>query len=235
MNDDRILVVIPARGGSKGIPRKNIKPLGGLPLICHSIDQARLAAPGADICLSTDSEEIRSVAEGYGLEVPFLRPAELATDTAPTDAVLRHALDCYEKRHGPYSILLLLQPTSPLRRPEQISEALEIFRNASPRPDMVVSVKKSAANPYYDIFETDQAGLLHISKGPGTYTRRQDAPQVWQYNGAIYVINPESLRRSPLGAFRRRIPYMMDELSSLDLDTPFDWMMAEHIMAGKAD
>lgn len=226
----RTLVVIPARGGSKGIPGKNIKPLGGKPLICHSIDHARGVAEDADICVSTDSVEIRDVVERYGLTVPFMRPDSLATDTAPTADVLLHALDFYKEQGRRYDTVLLLQPTSPLRRIEQIEESLALYAASAPVPDMVVSVRAAAANPYYDIFETDEAGLLHISKGDGLYTRRQQAPAVWQYNGAIYVINAASLRAMPMGKFPRRIPYMMDASSSLDLDTLFDWEMAEHII-----
>lgn len=223
----RTLVVIPARGGSKGIPRKNIKPLGGKPLICHSIDHARTVARDSDICLSTDSPEIRATAEAYGLAVPFMRPERLATDSAPTADVLLHALDFYKRHGSSYDTILLLQPTSPLRTPLQIKEALELYQSSSPQPDMVVSVRPAAANPYYDIFETRKDGSLIISKGSGLYTRRQDAPPVWQYNGAIYVINADSLRKMPMGAFPVKIPYPMDATSSLDLDTMLDWQVAE--------
>lgn len=221
------LVVIPARGGSKGIPGKNIKLLGGKPLVCHSIDHARSIASDTDICLSTDSAEIRQVAEDYGLHVPFLRPAHLATDTAPTADVLLDALERYAEIGRHYDTVLLLQPTSPLRTPLQIREAMALYGATTPAPDMVVSVCPAAANPYYDIFETGPDGTLHISKGEGLYTRRQQAPEVWQYNGAIYVINASSLRAMPMGAFKRRLPYRMDAASSLDLDTLLDWQMAE--------
>lgn len=224
----KTLAVIPARGGSKGIPGKNIRPLGGKPLICHSIDHARAVCPDADICLSTDSGQIRAVAEDYGLPVPFLRPAELATDTAPTADVLLHALDWYADQGRHYDTVLLLQPTSPLRTPDQIRRALDLY--AATRPDMVVSVRPAAANPYYDIFETRPDGTLSISKGDGLYTRRQDAPRVWQYNGAIYVISAVSLRRMPMGKFPRRIPFEMSTETSLDLDSLLDWQLAEQIL-----
>lgn len=224
----KTLVVIPARGGSKGIPGKNIRPLAGKPLLCHSIDHARAVCADVDICLSTDSEEIRRVGEEYGLQVPFLRPMELATDTAPTADVLLHALNWYADAGAEYDTVLLLQPTSPLRRPEQIREAMELY--AATRPDMVVSVRQAAANPYYDIFETREDGTLNISKGDGLYTRRQDAPKVWQYNGAIYVIKVDSLRRMPMGKFPRRIPYEMSAETSLDLDSLLDWQIAEQML-----
>lgn len=224
------LVVIPARGGSKGIPGKNIKELAGRPLLHYSIDHARSVACDADICVSTDSLHIKSTAEAYGLHVPFLRPASLATDTAATADVLVHALDFYSALGRDYDTVLLLQPTSPLRTPRQIQQAMEMYAAADPRPDMVVSVRPAAANPYYDIFETDTSGVLRISKGDGLYTRRQDAPHVWQYNGAIYVISTASLRTMPMGAFPRRLPFPMDDVSSIDLDSLFDWEIAQRIL-----
>lgn len=220
------LFLIPARGGSKGIPGKNIKPFCGKPLICHSIDHARALSDDALICVSTDSEEIRRVAEDHGLHVPFLRPAELATDRSGSREVMIHALDRYRDMGFDIDRLVLLQPTSPLRTPEDIQNCLDLY---TPQLDMVVSVKEAATNPYYNAFEPDEDGYLHISKGPGTYTRRQDAPKVWEYNGAVYVINPASLRERPMGLFERRRMYAMPAERSVDLDTPLDWLMAEQL------
>lgn len=224
----RYLYIIPARGGSKGIPGKNIKPLAGKPLLCHSVDHALAAgADPADICLTTDSQQVRRVGEEYGLTVPFLRPAELSTDTAGSREVMLHALDFYEQLRGKYDAIVLLQPTSPLRTAEDIIKARELY---SPEIDMVVSVTEAATNPYYNAFETAPDGTLHISKGDGLYTRRQDAPKVWEYNGAVYVINPDSLRRMPMGSFPRRIPLPMPRNRSLDLDTPLDWLLMEQLI-----
>ena len=222
------LVIIPARGGSKGIPHKNIKLLGGKPLICRAIDNARAVAPDSDICGSTDDSEIIQVVEDYGLKVPFIRPTELAADNSGTYEVLLHALSFYEQQGRTYDTIILLQPTSPFRRDEDISEALKLY---SPDVDMVVSVTEARANPYYNCFETDSDGFLHVSKGDGKYIRRQDAPKAWEYNGAIYIINPQSLKRKSLGEFKRRRMYEMDELHSLDLDTPLDWRIAELLIA----
>ncbi len=220
----RTLFIIPARGGSKGIPGKNIKPFAGKPLICHSIDHARAFADDADICVSTDSEEIAQTVRSYGLDVPFMRPASLATDSAGTYGVLLHALDFYRDHGIDYQRMVLLQATSPLRRIEDIKAAIDLW---TPEIDMVVSVKEAATNPYYNAYETDADGCLHISKGDGRFTRRQDAPKVWEYNGAVYVITTGSLRRMPLSDFPRRIPSPMDAARSVDLDTPLDWQIAE--------
>ena len=223
----KTLYVIPARGGSKGIPHKNIKPLAGKPLIGYSIDVARQLAADDDICLTTDDPEIAATAESMGLNVPFLRPASLATDTCGTYEVLIHALDFYRDRGIDYDTLVLLQPTSPMRTADDVRAALELY---SPDIDMVVTVKEAASNPYYNCYETDSDGFLHISKGDGGYTRRQDAPKVWEYNGAVYVINVESLRQMPLSAFTRRRMSVMPAERSVDLDTPIDWLIAEKLI-----
>lgn len=223
----KLLYLIPARGGSKGIPGKNIKPFAGKPLICRSIDHARAAgAKDEDICVSTDSETIRRIVEDYGLRVPFLRPASLATDTAGSYEVIMHALDWYAGRGVRYDGVVLLQPTSPLRIPEDITGAVAQW---TPGIDMVVSVCEAATNPYYNAFETDDEGNLHISKGDGHYTRRQDAPKVWEYNGAVYVMSAESLRKMPMSRFPVRRPYFMPSSRSVDLDTPADWARAEDL------
>lgn len=223
----KTLYVIPARGGSKGIPGKNIKPLAGKPLIEYSIDVARALANDEDICVTTDDNAIIETVERTGLKVPFVRPAELSTDQSGTYEVLLHALDFYESKGVHYDTIVLLQPTSPFRIVDDVKACLELY---SDDIDMVVSVKQAATNPYYNAFEIDDNGFLHISKGEGNYTRRQDAPKVWEYNGAVYVINVESLRKMPLGKFTRRRTYEMSAERSIDLDTPTDWLIAETII-----
>lgn len=221
------LVIIPARGGSKGIPHKNIKPLNGKPLIYYTIDVARAIAPDDNICVSTDDDEIIKCVEKYNLKVPFVRPAELATDTAGTYEVLLHALNFYEKQRKQFGNIILLQNTSPFRTAENVKEALRLY---SDQIDMVVSVKETTSNPYYNCFEEDDNGFLKISKGNGLFTRRQDVPKAYEYNGAIYVINPKSLKEKTLGKFTKRIKYVMDDLHSVDLDNMIDWKFAEFVI-----
>lgn len=222
------LFIIPARGGSKGIPHKNIKPLCGKPLIYYSIDVARALADDSHIILSTDDPEIAATAEAYGLAVPYMRPAELATDTAGSREVILDAMDWAERNNIDFDSVVLLQPTSPMRTVEDVTGAMSLY---TPETDMVVSVTPASSNPYYNCFEADPGtGYLHVSKGPGTYTRRQDAPEAWEYNGAVYVINPESIRRHALGEMPRRLPSPMAAERSVDLDTPTDWLIAEVLM-----
>jgi N-acylneuraminate cytidylyltransferase len=227
MRDD-VLIIIPARGGSKGIPRKNIKPLNGKPLIYYAIDTARAITADENICVSTDDEEIKSVVEAYGLEVPFLRPDELSTDTAGTYEVLLHALDYYQKQGRQYKTVLLLQTTSPFRTVEQVKEALALYDQSD--ADMVVSVKDCPANPYYNVFEEDGNGYLHVCKGDGNIFRRQDAPKVYEYNGAIYIMSARTLKRMHMHKMPHRVKYVMDAKSSFDLDTMGDWQMAEMML-----
>ena len=223
----KILVIIPARGGSKGIPHKNIKPLAGKPLIHYTIDVARQIVSDDDICVSTDDQEIIKCVEEYGLKVPFVRPPELATDTAGTYEVLLHALDFYEKMGREYDVVLLLQNTSPFRRAEHVKEAMKLY---SSNIDMVVSVTESKTNPYYNCFEENGEGFLKRTIDQSNFIRRQDAPVTYEYNGAIYVINAEQLKKMSLGKFTRRVKYVMDELHSVDLDNMIDWNFAEFIL-----
>lgn len=226
MTLENTLIVIPARGGSKGIPGKNIKPLAGKPLIHYSIEVAMAIASGEQICVSTDDVEIKAVVESLGLTVPFLRPAELATDTAGTHEVLIHALDYYAELGKSFRKVLLLQPTSPFRTVTHIREAMNLFDDTL---DMVTSVKISHASPYFTLMEENGDGLLQKSK-PSHFVRRQDAPQVYELNGAIYIINAESLRKGPISAFARIRKYVMDDAHSADLDTPLDWLWAEMLI-----
>jgi len=169
------LVVIPARGGSKGVPGKNIKILGGKPLIQWTIEEARKVFPDELICVSTDDNEIKEIVEKAGLRVPFLRPGELATDTAGTYEVLIHAINFYEQKGYFPNVLILLQPTSPFRKAEHIKEALTLYSNDI---EMLVSVKETKVNPYFVIREEGENGFLIKSK-ESSITRRQDAPKVW--------------------------------------------------------
>jgi CMP-N,N'-diacetyllegionaminic acid synthase len=225
----KTLFIITARGGSKGLPGKNIKPLNGKPLIIHSLAYARLFAADADICISTDSDDIAAVAVDYDYQMPFMRPAHLATDTAGSYEVLLHALQHYEALNGTYERVVLLQPTSPFRKQIFFEEAVALFHA---RLDMVVSVKESKANPYFNLFEQDGgSGYLQASKKAAGITRRQDAPPVYEYNGSLYIINRQCFNRyTSFAQFEKVIKYVMPAEYSCDIDTGADWMMAEYLL-----
>lgn len=225
----KTLFIIPARGGSKGVPGKNIKPLNGKPLIHYSIDVARSLANDEDICVSTDDTKIKEVVEQTGLKVPFLRPVELATDQAGTYEVLLHALNFYAEKGKQYDLLVILQPTSPFRTTDQVRQAINTWE---PGLEMVVSVKITGANPYYVLFEENELGFLVKSK-EGAFKTRQECPVVYEYNGAIYVIDVASLKKRHVSKFERIKKFIMDEEASIDIDTPLDWKFAEFIMNNK--
>ena len=228
------LYIIPARGGSKGIPRKNIKELAGKPLIGWTINAAfdayRATGNSGNILLSTEDEEIAEVGRSLGLKVEYMRPFELATDTAGSREVILHLMDWASNKGLNYDAVILLQPTSPLRTGEDIISAMKLY---TPGVDMVVSVCRSEANPYYNLFEKQSDGSLKICMGNGQFTRRQDAPTVWAYNGAIYIICPQSIRNMNLGEFPRRIPYEMPADRSVDIDSILDWEIAENRLLNK--
>lgn len=219
------LWLIPARGGSKGIPGKNVRMFCGRPLVCRAVEQALACASSGDVVfVSTDDDNIAKAALTCGDVVPFRRPDNIATDTSSSYDVIMHAIGEFEARGETFNRVVLLQPTSPLREIEDITNALRLW---SPNIDMVVSVCESSANPYYNLFEAGADGTLHVSKGDGNYTRRQDAPKVWEYNGAVYVMSVTALKKGPMSGFKKIIPSPMDSERSTDLDTPLDWKIAE--------
>lgn len=216
------LVVIPARGGSKGLSGKNIKLLNGKPLIHYAIDVARSLFKDELICVSTDSLKIKEVAEETGIKLPFKRPAPLALDTANSRDVLLHALDYYKDKGYNADTVIILQPTSPLRTKRHMQEALELYTSDI---DMVVSVFETDANPYYILKEENEQGFLEPSK-KGEFTRRQEAPVVYQLNGAVYVINVSQLRQSAMNRFTKVKKYLMPKADSVDIDGEIDFQLA---------
>lgn len=217
------LFLIPARGGSKGLPRKNILPLAGRPMIHYTLDAAKGAMePGDELCVSTDDEEIIQVVKDCGVEVPFKRPAELASDTASSEAVIKHAIEWYKERGKSFDVVVLLQVTSPLRNATHVKEALALW---SDEIDMVVSVKETDANPYYVLFEEYEKGFLEKSK-EGNFTRRQDCPKVYEYNGAVYIFGSADFEKGGFTSFTKIRKYVMDKRASLDVDDEIDYRLA---------
>ena len=221
------LYLIPARGGSKGIPHKNIKELCGKPLIQYSIDIARKFTTDDNICVSTDDLEIKKVAESLGLKVPFMRPDELASDTATTSDVIVHALKWYESNGIIYDAVVLLQPTSPLRRIQDIKDCLESYNDSI---DMVTTVKRSYVSAV--LCNEDESGYLQMTFGKNG-VRRQDANELYEYNGAVYVINAKAVIDKGLAGFTKKKKIVMPEINSLDIDTMTDWYMVESLLEKK--
>ena len=222
----KTLVVIPARSGSKGLPDKNIKLLNGKPLIHYSIEVAQQIFNNEDICISTDSDKYIKIAEQTGLKIPFVRPETLSTDNATTQNVLLHCLDFYEQKGVFYDYILLLQPTSPFREKKHLED---ILMENNEDCDMIVSVKETDSNPYYVLLEENKEGYLKkLMKGE--FTRRQDCPKVYEYNGSMYLINTNSLKNTLISNFKKIRKYKMQSKYSIDIDNQLDFDFAEFLM-----
>lgn len=231
----KILAVIPARGGSKSIPRKNIQPLYGRPLIGWKIMAARESGAFDRIIVSTDDGEIAGIAEKYGAEVPFLRPPELAEDATPALPVLQHAVRFLVERQSYHpDAVMLLEPTSPGVRPIHFREAADLLMATG--SDSVVSVMEVPAcfNPHW-IFRMDDTRRMALFLGgpiKSRIKRRQDLPPGYSPNGGIYLLRPKFLfdPDEPNLYGHHVVGYVMDAKYSIDIDTPNDWVAAEEKM-----
>jgi N-acylneuraminate cytidylyltransferase/CMP-N,N'-diacetyllegionaminic acid synthase len=223
MTDDRVLGLIPARGGSKGIPRKNVREFAGDPLIAHTI-RAALNADTVDRTLvSSDDEEIMSTAREYGADVPFKRPAELATDDAPTGPVVEHALHYLEDEAGEsYGTVVLLQPTSPLRMASHVDEAVARYRETD-----ATSLVTTSEDHSYRWRETAHGAERMNYRGDRK--RRQDKSPEYVENGAIYIVRADEFMTT--GDLQAGVTalYVMDQIHSIDVDEQFDLWLAENV------
>lgn len=224
----KVLALITARGGSKRLPGKNLRVLGGSPLIVWSIDVVKGIPEVCDILVSTDDPAIAEVARKAGALVPWLRPAELATDTASSEDVCLHALDWYEREHGKVDGLLLLQPTSPFRSRDSVLRGIELFHVHQRRP--VLGVSPAESHPMW-CFKIEGETLRPFIDGVDYRLRSQDLPPAYVANGAFYLIAPEDLRKWRLLYSEDMVPLLIDGPGeSIDMDTELDWKMAEAIL-----
>jgi CMP-N,N'-diacetyllegionaminic acid synthase len=222
----KIIAVIPARGGSKRLPGKNTKLLGGKPLINWSIDIALASQCFEAIIVSTDDIDIAKVAEQAGASVPFLRPESLATDTAGSVEVVLHALEHYESTHGSVDGVLLLQPTSPFRKIESICKALELFAGAGGQRS-VISVSPALSNPAW-CFYCDDNKMQSVMGWELIGKRSQELRQSWELNGSIYLTSPKLLKSENSFITQNSIPlFQSDRSEAIDIDDGDDWLKAE--------
>jgi N-acylneuraminate cytidylyltransferase len=219
------LIVIPARAGSKGIPGKNTKSLAGKPLISYTLEYAFKIKQQSDfICVTTDDPAVISICENFKPELFILnRPEVLSTDKVGMTDVIKHAVQSCEGLGYEFNSILLLQPTSPFRIIEDYTKMVELFDK---KIDMVVSVKLSKQNPYFTLFEEDQNGMLLKSKY-GDFTCRQECPEVFEYNGSMYLTKKESFLIYGLHGMPKVRKMLMPEERSIDIDDPIDWLIAE--------
>jgi CMP-N,N'-diacetyllegionaminic acid synthase len=224
----KIVAVICARGSSKGVPGKNVRPLAGKPLIVHTIDTAKKCPLFDKIVVSTDSPEIADIARASGAEVPFLRPPELATDTAPKLAAIKHAVRFLEERQAYRpDIIVDLDPTSPLRTIKDIEACIELVRDEG--ADNVFSVIPAHRNPYFNMVEVVN-GRVQLAKCPALpLSRRQDAPPVYDMNASIYVWKREALLDNDSLFLEHTRIYKMPEWAR-DIDGEIDFKFAEYLI-----
>jgi CMP-N,N'-diacetyllegionaminic acid synthase len=227
--DHVVVCVIPARGGSKGLPGKNIKNFCGKPLIAHTIEQARQSKYIDRVIVSTEAEEIARISLEYGAEVPFMRPMELAGDSVATIDVLLHAINWFENEDiYLFDIFTLLHVTTPLRSVEDIdnSIALLVEENA----DNIFSVAEAHRNPYFNMVEINKNGYAALVK-QGNFTTRQAAPLVYDMNASIYVWWKELLKQKKKIFLDNTKIYVMPKERSVDIDDNIDFKIAEFMMA----
>lgn len=223
-----------ARGGSKGVPRKNIQMLGGKPLIAHSIATALACPELGRVVVSTDNDEIAAVARAHGADVPFMRPAALAGDTSAEWLAWRHAIAYVEQHEHPFTVFVSLPATSPFRSVEDVQACIALLR-ASPELDIVVTAKKAERSPYFNMLKRDAMGhaTLVITDG-GARTRRQDAPEVFDMTTVAYVARTSFIKHKD-GLFEGKVGFVeIPAERALDIDTPFDFKLAR-LLAGDAE
>ena len=228
----RCYAFIFARGGSKGLPGKNIKSLVGKPLIAHSIDMALAIEAIDEVVVSTDDAEIAAIARDYGAQVPFLRPAELAEDHSPEWLAWRHGVQWIEREWGAFDTFVSLPATSPCRVVGDIEKCLEALE---PGVDIVVTATESQHNPYFNMIKkAEQGGFVKFSDSATNIVRRQDVPAAYNMATVAYVCRPDFILTKDNLWQGRMEAVIIDPINAIDIDTEFDFTMAELIL-GKRD
>jgi N-acylneuraminate cytidylyltransferase/CMP-N,N'-diacetyllegionaminic acid synthase len=226
--DKKVLGIIPARGGSKGLLRKNIRDLAGKPLIAWTIETALKSGSFDRIIVNTDDPEIAAVGEKYGAQIPFLRPAELASDQAKGIDVVLHTINWYEARGECFDLLALLQPTSPLRNAFDIQEAVKLFIKKSAQS--VVSVCESEHSPLWMNTIGDDLSMKNFLTKEISNTNRQGLKTYYRLNGAIYIADWNYLKENGSFLGEDTYAYIMPQERSIDIDSDMDLKLAEFLL-----
>ncbi|AOP33683.1 cytidylyltransferase [Leptospira tipperaryensis] len=228
----KLLAIIPARGGSKRLPGKNVRILGNKPLIVWSIDVAKVVPEICDTLVSTDDSKIAEVAKQNGALVPWLRPSQLATDTSLSIDVVLHALDWYETEKGKVDGVILLQPTSPFRSKESVEKGISIFREHGMR-STVLGVEKADPHPMW-CFKLENGILKPFCEDGGLHLRSQDLPSAYYVNGSFYLTPTKILKEKHTFYTNEILPLVANsEEESFDIDTESDWTSAEDFLERK--
>jgi len=229
----KIVSLICARGGSKKLPGKNIRLFAGKPLIAHAINVIKRTKLIDRIIVSTDSNQIASVAKNYGAEVPFVRPQELSNDNSPEWLVWQHAIE-YLKKTDNYEpdILIVVPTTAPLRIPKDLKNCIDEYKNNN--YDLVVTVTDSHRNPYFNMVKENKDKTVNlVLENKNSINRRQDAPLIYDMTTVAYVMNPKYLKKSN-GLFEGRVGYVHVPIErAIDIDSALDFKIAEYIISLK--
>jgi N-acylneuraminate cytidylyltransferase/CMP-N,N'-diacetyllegionaminic acid synthase len=225
----KILCTICARAGSKGVTNKNLRPINSKPLIVYSIEQALATKLFDQIVVSSDSAEIRNVALANGATYAVERPFELASDTAPKLPAIRHCVESSEKKFGQFEVIIDLDATAPLRNPEDILGALELLKTTN--SDNVITGTPAHRSPYFNLVETNEQGIVHLSKQPrAAVDRRQDSPEWVDMNASIYVWRRHALFENETLFTKSTRLFVMPRERSIDIDSQADFDMVEWLM-----
>lgn len=230
-DDKKIIAIIPARSGSKGIPDKNIRLLHGKPLLAYSILAAQEAGVFDEIFLSTDSRKYANIALQYGAKVPFLRSDQLATDTASTWDCIKEALDQYHLIGKKFDVFVVLQPTSPLRTSQDILGAVETM--LSKQADAVVSVTEADHSPLWSNVLPESKSLNGFLRPEDLTRTRQEMPTYYRINGAIYAVKTDYFSKSHNIYDGQSFAYIMPRENSVDIDSLYDFSLAEYLLRQK--
>ncbi|MGZ3866523.1 MAG: acylneuraminate cytidylyltransferase family protein [Bacteroidia bacterium] len=227
-----VLFVIPARGGSKGLPKKNIKPIAGKPLIAWSVDAAAKAADiigDCDVIVSTDSNEIAEISKQHGAQAPFIRPEELSNDTAASIDVMLHALDFMEKTGKQYKYLAMIEPTSPQRDEYDLVNALNQLKNTRDAESIVGVCKTESCHPLF-LTKLNKGFLEPYENKTYKVYRRQEIDEVFFFEGSMYISNTESLKKIKAFYHEKALGFEMPKWKSFEIDDMVDFLIIEQLL-----
>jgi CMP-N,N'-diacetyllegionaminic acid synthase len=236
MKKPKIIAIIPARGGSKGLPKKNIKILAGKPLIAWTIEQAKKSKLIDELIVNTDSQEIAKIAQKYGAKVPFIRPKNLAQDNSSVYDVIFHTLDWYKKNGLEFEIVVLLEPTSPLRKEGDIDKAINLFLKNYKKAESLVGIGETHADTGhpYGSKKINKAGFLEQFIKHNEIYQRQKLPKVYSIFGGIYISKVNAFKKWKTFYWKRTIPYLVERWQNYEIDDIYDFICVEAILKIKS-
>ena len=226
----KVLTIIPARAGSKGVKNKNIKPLDGKPLILYTIEEAKKSDQIDKIVVSTDSTEIADLSKIHGVEVPFIRPKKLSTDSSLTYDVVKHCIEYYKSNGEHFDIILLLQPTTPFRTVETINKSVKILKNKSVYTSVVSVVDVEGNHPFRMKEIKDNFLINYIDQGFENMNPRNELPKVYIRSGAIYAILTKNFYEEQSLVSNLCSPIILDKIETINIDSPLDFEFCEFIL-----